>query len=103
MSTNNTPMTLQDIDRVAALAKLEFSQAEKERLLAELNVMLAHIDTLGGADTSGVEPMVTPFDAEPRLRDDEARLSPPRGEMLKNAPETDGVYFRVPPAPGGRS
>lgn len=97
------PMTLQDVERIAALARLEFTHAEKERLLAELNAMLAHIETLRGIDTAGVEPLVQIGDAEPPLRADEARPSTPRETVLANAPDADGGLFRVPNIAGGQS
>jgi aspartyl-tRNA(Asn)/glutamyl-tRNA(Gln) amidotransferase subunit C len=96
-------MTFEDIDRIAALAKLEFSRAEKERLLAELNATLAHIEILNGADTAGAEPLVRIDDAPTPLRADEVRPSTPLEAVLANAPDADGGLFRVPNILGGPS
>jgi aspartyl-tRNA(Asn)/glutamyl-tRNA(Gln) amidotransferase subunit C len=60
-------MTRDDIDRIAALAKLDLGPAEKERLAADLEPVLAEIAAIQAIDTTGVEPL-TGFagDAAPR-------------------------------------
>lgn len=95
-------ITIHDVEHVARLARLEFDQAEKERLVKDLNAMLAYIDKLNEVDTSGVEPLSQIGDAAPALRADEARPSPPQEDMLQNAPDRSGPHFRVPKVIGDR-
>ena len=85
-----------DVAHVARLARLALTDAELERMREQLNAILAHIDALRAVDTTGVEPTshaVPQFDV---MRDDEPRPCFPREDMLANAPDRAGDFFRVP-------
>jgi aspartyl-tRNA(Asn)/glutamyl-tRNA(Gln) amidotransferase subunit C len=95
-------ITQSDVDYVAALANLQLSSAERERMEKDLNSILDYIEMLSEVDTSNVEPMAQVESisangnlADP-LRDDQPRPSLAREVALKNAPQTDGSFFRVP-------
>ena len=96
-------VTDKDVSYVADLAQLELTEDERVRMLKDLNAILGHIDTLNELDTSHVEPLaqvasegnVTEGSAQ-NMRADEPRPSLPRDEALRNAPVTDGVFFKVP-------
>jgi len=95
-------ITEKDVRYVADLAHLELSAAERKRMETDLNSILEYVDHLAEADTTAVEPMtqVQSIAAENAdfnsLRNDELRSCLPREEALKNAPQTDGAFFRVP-------
>ena len=89
-------ISLEDVEHVARLARLELSAAEKERMRKELDGILSYIDKLRALDTRGVEPTSHAVPMTNVMRDDEARPSVPQREMLANAPEVEGVFFRVP-------
>lgn len=84
------------IVKLAELAKLEFSDAEKEEIRSDLQRMIAFVDKLKELDTSCVEPLTHMGDSENVFREDVLKPSITREEGLKNAPDTDGIYFRVP-------
>jgi aspartyl-tRNA(Asn)/glutamyl-tRNA(Gln) amidotransferase subunit C len=84
------------IDNLAELACLEFSSSEKEEIKKDLERMIAFIDKLNELDTTGVEPQLHMTDEINVLRDDILEGSVTREEALKNAPLTDGIYFKVP-------
>jgi|SRR5688572_26490782 len=86
----------EDVQHVARLARLELSEAELERMRVELNNILAFMDKLRSLDTSGVEPTSHAVPLRNVMREDEPRPSFPRDEMLANAPERAGDFFRVP-------
>lgn len=97
-------VTEQEVAHVAALASLELTTEERGRMLRDLNQILDYIDQLNQVDTDGVAPMAhasalahelhnQPCSA---LRPDETRMSLPHEEAMRNAPDTDGIYFRVP-------
>ena len=96
-------ITQKDVEYVAALANLDLTDAERLRMEKDLNAILDYIDQLSELDTSNVEPMAqvaqialsggSPTDA---LRSDELRDCLPRDLVLKNAPQSDGTFFRVP-------
>ncbi len=90
-------ITEKDVQYVAELANLELTPEESERMLRDMNSILGHIDKLNELDTTNVEPMTQVFaDKHEALREDELRPSLDRAEVMKIAPKTDGVFFKVP-------
>ena len=90
-----------DVSYVADLAHLELTDEERIRMLKDLNSILGYIDRLNQLDTSNVEPMaqVASLYGERKdevMRSDETRPSLPREEALRNAPVSDGTFFKVP-------
>ena len=84
------------VAHVARLTRLALSEAELERMRAELNSILAHLDTLKALDTEGVEPTSHAVDVVNVMREDEIAPCFPRDAMLANAPDPSGEFFRVP-------
>ena len=89
-------LTPEEVDHVARLARLELSAAEKERMRRELDGILGYIDKLSGLDISGVEPTSHAVPLTSVMREDVCGPSLPQSEMLANAPDRSGEYFRVP-------
>lgn len=89
-------VTKKDVDYVADLARLEFTEEESESLAEDMNQILDHMNTLEEVDTSDVEPLEHVVDLEYRLRKDEAKEPLSHDDALKNAPDADTDYFRVP-------
>jgi len=96
-----------DVSYVADLAHLELTDKERGRMLKDLNSILGYIDRLNELDTSNVEPMaqVASRYGERKgeagafasvMRSDAPRPSLPREEALRNAPVSDGTFFKVP-------
>ena len=84
------------IDNLANLARLHFNQEEKENLKKDLQRMIEFVDKLNELDVSNTEPLLHMGDNVNMLRDDEVKGSITREEGLQNAPDTDGVFFKVP-------
>ena len=84
---------------VARLARLRLSDDEIERMTGELSSILDHIEKISELDLDDVEPTSHVVALENVLRADEPRPSLPRERALAEAPDTDGVGFRVP-SPG---
>ena len=78
------------------LAKLELSEEERSKLTGDLNNILSMVEKLQELDTTGVEPLVYINEEVNKLREDEVRNQVSQSEALKNAPEEDGTYFKVP-------
>ena len=89
-------ISLKDVEHVARLARLELSEADKERMRRELDSILSYIDKLRALDTGGVEPTAHAIPMTNVMRDDMPRPSLPQDVMLANAPERSGEFFRVP-------
>lgn len=84
---------------VARLARLSLSEEEVERMTGELSTILDHIEKISELDLDDVQPTSHVVELENVLRADEPRPSLPREKVLAEAPDTDGVGFRVP-SPG---
>ncbi|MDR9399522.1 Asp-tRNA(Asn)/Glu-tRNA(Gln) amidotransferase subunit GatC [Salibacter sp.] len=84
------------VDKIAALAKLEFKGEEKEAIKGDMQRILNFIDKLGEVDTEGVEPLVYMTDESLKLRADEVDQNISQDEALRNAPDKDSDYFKVP-------
>jgi aspartyl-tRNA(Asn)/glutamyl-tRNA(Gln) amidotransferase subunit C len=90
------PLSCAQVEHIAKLARLNLSPAEIEKFTHELTVILSYIDQLQSVDTEGVEPQNQFIKAENVFREDIVESSLPRQEALKNAPDRDEEYFRVP-------
>ena len=95
-------VTEKDVAYVADLANLELTAQERQRMLKDLNSILDYIDRLNKLDTSDVPPMAQvsvesgQSAGKPAWRGDLPRPSLPHSDAMKNAPETDGDFFKVP-------
>ena len=96
------PVTIQDVEHVARLARLSFTDAEKGTLTAQLNQILAYMEQLDSLDTSAVEPLSQVIDLHNVFREDLHRPGVTAEEALRNAPARTGDLFRVPKAIGDR-
>lgn len=84
------------IDNLAKLSHLTFNEQEKEDIKADLQQMISFIEKLKEVNTEGVAPLLHMSSNVNILRDDVVQGSVSREEALKNAPDTDGTFFKVP-------
>jgi aspartyl-tRNA(Asn)/glutamyl-tRNA(Gln) amidotransferase subunit C len=84
------------IDRLAELAKLEFSDSEKESLKKDMSSIISYFEKLNEVNTDNVEPLIFMTDEVNRLREDVVIQNTSKQEALLNAPAKDSDYFRVP-------
>jgi aspartyl-tRNA(Asn)/glutamyl-tRNA(Gln) amidotransferase subunit C len=94
-------VSLEDVERVAELAHLELAPDEKPGMVQDLNAILDYIAELNELDTSGLAPLAQVSELEgaggaSSLREDLPRPSVARTAVMAQAPETDGVFFKVP-------
>ena len=89
-------ITLKEVEHVARLARLELGAEDKERMRRELDGILSYIDKLRALDTEGVEPTSHAVPVTNVMRDDRTRPSFSQSDMLANAPDRSGDFFRVP-------
>ena len=89
-------ITRQEVEHVALLARLKFSEAEKERFTIQLNSILEYMDTLKELDTTQVEPTFHAVARKNVFREDQVLSSNPQDLSLSNAPDGDRGFFRVP-------
>ncbi|MDE3129661.1 MAG: Asp-tRNA(Asn)/Glu-tRNA(Gln) amidotransferase subunit GatC [Acidobacteriota bacterium] len=92
-------LSRQEVDHVARLAHLELSDAEAERMAAELSKVLDHIEAIRSLDLEGVEPTSHVVDVVNALRADLPQRSLDPQVALAAAPEPTAAGFGVP-SPG---
>ncbi len=90
----NKDITIQEVEHIAKLSRLEFADGEARCMREHLKKVLAYFETLDGVDVSGVEPTAHILSSVNVLRADAPQQSTPASELLKNAPAAeDGAYI----------
>ena len=84
------------VEKLARLARLRFDDAEKEEIKNDLQRMIAFVEKLNELDLEDVQPLMHMTDEVNVLREDVVTGSITREEALKNAPEHDEQFFKVP-------
>jgi len=84
------------LQKIAHLARLELKDQDAEKMLTDLSNMLAFVEKLNEVNTDGVEPLTTMSHEINALRDDVVKPHLSHADVLKNAPQKDADYFRVP-------
>ncbi len=90
------PLTPEEVDHVALLARLKLAPEQRERFTTQLNSILEHFEQLQQIDTAGVPPMSHAVPMSNVLREDEPAPSLSAEEALRNAPDQARSCFRVP-------
>jgi aspartyl-tRNA(Asn)/glutamyl-tRNA(Gln) amidotransferase subunit C len=88
-------LTPEQVDHIAALARLGITEAERARFAQQLSVILDHFQALQALDTREIPPTAQVFDLRNVVRPDTPRPSLPREEILANAPRAQDGFFRV--------
>ena len=89
-------LSLDQIAKIAQLARLELSPADSAAMQQQLNGILAMVDRMQAVDTRGVEPMSHPQQAMQRLREDGVTERDQRGKYQAGAPATEDGLYLVP-------
>ena len=91
-------LTRADVDRIATLARLELSDAEKDLFVHQLSQVLEYAEQIQQIDTSGVQPTSHVLSHLASDRPDEPRPGLTNAEALANAPDPSPQtgLFRVP-------
>ncbi|MFL9482295.1 Asp-tRNA(Asn)/Glu-tRNA(Gln) amidotransferase subunit GatC [Chitinophagaceae bacterium LWZ2-11] len=89
-------ITIETVEKLAALARLRFNEDEKQSMTHDLKNMISFVEKLQELDTTGIEPVLHMGDAVNALRKDEVKGSISRDEALSNSPVKDQQFFKVP-------
>lgn len=90
------------IDHIAKLSRLKFNESEKADIKGDLERILDLVNKLNEVDTKGVEPLIHMTEAVNVLREDEVKTTITKEEALRNAPQKDSDYFKVPKVISGQ-
>ena len=86
----------QQVEKVAKLARLDLSEAEVGEFSDQLNAVIEYVEKMNELDTEGVEPLAHCLPVHNVFRDDEIKPSLGTDAVLKNAPQRDDGFFKVP-------
>lgn len=89
-------VTISEVEKIAQLAKLKFSEEEKVKLQKDMNQVLGYIEQLNELDLTDVEPLENINETENVMREDEVKPWLTTDEALKNAPAKTQKFFKVP-------
>ncbi|OGB98765.1 asparaginyl/glutamyl-tRNA amidotransferase subunit C [candidate division KSB1 bacterium RBG_16_48_16] len=89
-------VTIQDVENIARLAKLAFTEEEKKRFVDQFNQILAYVEKLNELDTDDVVPTYHVLDLKNVMREDVVEPWLTQEEALANAPKQKNGYFSVP-------
>ena len=89
-------ITIKDVEHVAKLARLELTDAEKELYTKQLGDVLQYVNQMNEVDTSKIEPMTQVVDFVNVMREDKVVYEQTKEELMKNAPEQENGFFKVP-------
>jgi aspartyl-tRNA(Asn)/glutamyl-tRNA(Gln) amidotransferase subunit C len=88
-------LTPEDVDHVAALARLGITPEEREKFAEQLSGILEHFQALQALDTANISPTAQVLDLRNVMRPDVSRPSLLQSQALANAPRTEDGFFRV--------
>ena len=86
----------EQVKKVAHLARLEITPEEEQQFTTQLSSILEYFDQLSELDTDEVPPTTRAIETSNITRPDELKPFPDKEELLKEAPQQEGEYFKVP-------
>jgi len=89
-------LSLEEVLRIARLARIELADREAEAMRGQLNGILAMVEAMREVDTSAVSPMAHPQDAHQRLREDRVGEADERERFQAAAPQVEDGLYLVP-------
>jgi aspartyl-tRNA(Asn)/glutamyl-tRNA(Gln) amidotransferase subunit C len=84
------------VAHLAHLSRLNVAPEKMDKLVADMQDLVVFVEQLNALDTTGTSPLMHMGDAVNVLRADEVGGSITRDDALKNAPDSDGTFFKVP-------
>ena len=87
---------INSLKKIAHLARLEFDEKSAKKMTADMTQILNWVEKLNEIDTDSIDPLITMSSEENIMRDDKVGAHLDHEKGLKNAPQRDSDYFRVP-------
>ncbi|MCE2655801.1 MAG: Asp-tRNA(Asn)/Glu-tRNA(Gln) amidotransferase subunit GatC [Sediminibacterium sp.] len=84
------------VSHLAHLSRLNVAPEKMDKLVADMQDLVGFVEKLNELDTTGTEPLMHMGDSFNVLRSDEVKGSIDRTTALKNAPDHNGEFFKVP-------
>lgn len=90
------PVSLEDVDHIALLARLGLTDEERHALRGELEAILGYVEQLAEVDTKDVRATASTVDTPAPVRPDRVINDDRAEQMVAGAPDRDGTHLRVP-------
>ena len=84
------------IAKLSKLAKLKFDKKSAEKMKVELGKIIEFVNTISKVETQNIEPLIYMGEETNILRADKVENEISQKDALKNAPQKDSDYFKVP-------
>tara|TARA_B100000214_G_C23645362_1_gene480365 strand:- start:294 stop:581 length:288 start_codon:yes stop_codon:yes gene_type:complete len=85
-----------DVRKVAQLARLELPEDQIETYTEQIQEILTYVDQLQEIDTKNIPPTTRAVEVVNAMREDLVEVNCSREDLLNQAPQRDGDFFRVP-------
>ena len=89
-------ITREQIKHLAYLSRLELSEAELDAMQGDMTKILDFVAKIESLDLQGVAPLTQMSKSVDVMREDEEANMISKEDALKNAPDSNSDYFRVP-------
>ena len=89
-------ITIQDVEHVAKLARLDITEEEKVKFSKQLGDVLKYVEQMNEVDTSNVEPLSHVVDFNNVMREDEIHYDCTKEQLMMNATDEENGFFKVP-------
>jgi len=89
-------ISLEQIKHLAHVSRLEFSEEELKEMQGDMGKILDFVAQIDALDLSGIEPLTQMSDSVNVMREDQTKGMIQKEEALRNAPDANSDYFRVP-------
>lgn len=87
---------LEQVRKVAHLARLELEPGEEEQFTTQLNSILEYVEQLNELDTADVPPTTRAIEVSNISRPDQLEVFGDRESLLSNAPDLEDDFIKVP-------
>ena len=91
-----TKISSSDVRKVAQLARLELPEDQIETYTNQLEEILTYVDQLQEIDTKDIPPTTRAVEVVNAMREDSVEVNCSREDLLNQAPQREGEFFRVP-------
>ena len=89
-------ISLSDVRKVAHLARLELPEDQIQTYTEQLEEILSYVDQLKEIDTNNIPPTTRAVEVVNSMREDSVKVNCSREDILNQAPQREGDFFRVP-------
>ena len=89
-------ISVDDVRKVAQLARLDLPEDKIATYTGQLESILEYVSQLEGIDTEGVPETTRAVEVTNVTREDGVTPTPVRDDILNQAPQREGDFFRVP-------